>query len=109
MPVDTSPDSDFAHAVYRWLAEVPEGQVTSYGQLARLAGYPRHARFVGRLMARLPASSRLPWWRVVRSDGSLACGRRQEERLQEEGVVLLKGRISFGRNGFLGSESFLRH
>jgi alkylated DNA nucleotide flippase Atl1 len=33
----------------------------------------------------------LPWWRVVRADGSLAAGERQRERLEAEGVPFLPG------------------
>ena len=100
MPVDISAQGDFAHAVYQWLAAVPAGQVVSYGQLAQLAGYPRHARFVGRLMAHLPSDSRLPWWRVVRSDGTLACGRRQQDLLVSEGVPVLGEKVNLRRHGF---------
>ena len=48
MSVDIAPDSEFATAVYQWVASVPEGKVASYGRIARLAGFPRHARFVGK-------------------------------------------------------------
>lgn len=101
MAVDVSCEGDFAHAVYQWLAAVPAGQVVSYGQLARYAGFPRHARFVGRLMKNLPTGSRLPWWRVVRGDGHLACGRRQQQRLEEEGVVFLNDKVNLARFGFV--------
>lgn len=95
MAVDISPNGEFAQAVYIWLANVPPGKVTTYGQLARLAGYPRHARFVGRLMTKLPTGSRLPWWRVVRSDGLLAGPNqdKQKQYLQEENVAILHGKV----------------
>lgn len=92
--VDTSPESEFARAIYQWLLAVPAGQVVSYGQLAQLAGFPRHSRFVGRLMARLPGASRLPWWRVVRSDGGLTQGDRQRDLLLAEGVALLGDKVA---------------
>lgn len=96
MAVDTSAEGEFTLAVYQWLASVPAGKVVSYGQLARLAGFPRHARFVGRLMSHLPDDSRLPWWRVVTSDGRLIClsGDEQVTRLVEEGVAILNGKVS---------------
>lgn len=102
MAVDTSPQGEFAQAVYAWLMAVPKGQVTTYGQLARLAGYPRHARFVGRLMANLPQGSQLPWWRVVRSDGALV-GEQiplQKERLQAEGILVTARGIRLKTYGF---------
>ena len=36
----------------------------------------------------------LPWWRVVRSDGTLALGERQAKRLRAEGVEVLGSRVA---------------
>lgn len=100
MPVNTSADGEFALAVYQCLSMVPAGQVTTYKQLATLAGFPRHARFVGRLMAGLPDQSRLPWWRVVRSDGDITQGERQKALLLDEGVVVLGNKVVLHQSGF---------
>ena len=64
-------NQEFTDAVYQIVGAIPAGCVASYGQVARQAGYPRHARFVGRLMSRLPDGSALPWHRVIRGDGVL--------------------------------------
>ena len=101
MPVAIHPDSEFAHAVYAAVAAIPAGRVASYGDIARQAGFPRHARFVGRLMGQLPEGSSLPWWRVLRSDGRIALSgdnaRRQREILENEQVVLVGGRVDLRR------------
>jgi methylated-DNA-protein-cysteine methyltransferase-like protein len=73
-------------SVYARLRTVPPGRVVSYGDLC--PGAPRHA---GRLLARAPAG--LPWWRVVRADGSLARGEEQLRRLAAEGTPLRDGRV----------------
>ena len=52
-------------ALYLTLAQVPEGKVVSYGQLAELAGLGRAARWVGRTLSQLPGDSKLPWHRVL--------------------------------------------
>jgi alkylated DNA nucleotide flippase Atl1 len=39
----------------------------------------------------------VPWWRVVRADGSLAKGARQAARLREEGVVVRRNRVDLAR------------
>ena len=100
----TDNQSEFAQAVYTLVANVPHGHVASYGQIARLAGFPRHARFVGRLMSKLPDGSQLPWWRILRSDGALgltgADAERQRVRLEQEGVSVLGGRVSLRRFGW---------
>lgn len=62
----------------------------SYGQVARLSGYPRHARMVSKAMSR--SVEPLPWHRVVKSDLTLAFVvdsdnyRRQKCLLEKEGA-----------------------
>ena len=70
---------------------VPEGLVTTYGDLT--PGAPRHA---GRVLSELEADD-VPWWRVVRADGSLAKGERQAARLRAEGVPFRGARVDLGR------------
>jgi methylated-DNA-protein-cysteine methyltransferase-like protein len=70
---------------------VPAGRVATYGLVAREAGLPRHARFVGRVLRDLGPAQDLPWWRVIRSDGRLpACSApaEQRRRLRAEGVAV---------------------
>jgi len=71
--------------------DVGRGQVVSYGEVARRAGYPRAARAVGNVLAN---SLGLPWWRVVRANGELAAhgGEEQARRLRREGVAVRDGR-----------------
>jgi methylated-DNA-protein-cysteine methyltransferase related protein len=98
MPVDSSPEGEFAQLVYQWVGAIPTGHVASYGQIARLCGFPKHARFVGRLMSQLPPDTKLPWWRVLRSDGFIALPvsgeAEQVRRLEAEQVVVLAGRVN---------------
>lgn len=76
---------------------VPKGCVTTYGQVAREAGLPRHARFVGRVLRDLGPDQDLPWWRVIRSDGRLpdcSSPAEQRRRLKAEGVTVARdGRV----------------
>ena len=44
-------NDDFAYAVLSAVAEIPEGKVATYGQIARLIGYPKNARLVARSLA----------------------------------------------------------
>ncbi len=70
----------------------------SYGQVARLAGYPRHARMVSKAMAR--SAQALPWHRVVKSDLRLAFAKgseayeKQKSLLIKEGIEFVNGKIS---------------
>ena len=69
----------------------------SYGQVARIAGYPRHARMVSKAMSR--SADSLPWYRVIKSDRTLAfevdseAYNKQKELLEKEGVRFIAGRV----------------
>jgi len=81
----------FDPRVWEVVANIPAGQVMTYGEIARAAGFPRYSRMVGASMGRCPDA--LPWFRVVRSDRTLAfeCGsesyREQSQLLKQEGVL----------------------
>ena len=51
------------------LMALDEGEVTTYGDIASVAGYPRNARLVGRILATTDID--VPWWRVVNAEGRL--------------------------------------
>jgi alkylated DNA nucleotide flippase Atl1 len=63
---------------------IPEGFVRTYGDVS--PGAPRAAG-----QALRAAGTDVPWWRVVRADGSLAAGEDQRRRLVREGVPFLPG------------------
>ena len=88
--------------VFSVVARIPEGRVASYGQIARLAGMPSHARLVGRILSQLPGNTRLPWHRVVNGQGRITNPRalRQQGRLEDEGIVVINGRISLHHYGW---------
>ena len=98
-------------ALYLVLAQVPAGKVVSYGQLARLAGLGRAARWVGRTLAQLPDDSRLPWHRVVSASGRLSlpaatpAGAEQRARLRTEGLILVGDRVDMRRHGWHPTEN----
>lgn len=85
--------------IWQVVAAIPRGRVTTYGQVALLAGMPRHARLVGRTLSNLPKGSRLPWHRVL--NASLRISPRgddrgmgeQRRRLEGEGVSFVGPRV----------------
>ena len=78
--------------IYAVVARVPRGRVATYGQVAVLAGLPRHARLVGYALHALPEGSELPWQRVINSRGEVSPRAMpgwdgyQRHLLEEEGV-----------------------
>jgi len=93
-------------AVYLALAQIPKGKVITYGNLAKLAGMPNGARLAGRLMCGLPEGSKLPWHRVVNSQGKLSMPvdsdgyREQKRRLIKEGVEFVNEKIKLKIYGY---------
>ncbi len=77
---------------------IAPGQVLGYGEVARRAGLPGRARLVAKLLA-TNDDPRLPWHRVLRSDGRIAfpAGSKgfheQVRRLEAEGVPVISGRV----------------
>jgi methylated-DNA-protein-cysteine methyltransferase related protein len=78
-------------AVDRAVRSIPKGQTASYARVALMSGKPGAARAVVQALHRLEG---LPWWRVLRSDGSLApqVAVEQARRLAREGVKLVRGK-----------------
>ena len=75
-----------AEEILRRVRSVPEGHVTTYGDLS-----PGAPRFAGTVLARCDED--VPWHRIVRADGSLAQGERQRRLLAAEGVPLNGERV----------------
>lgn len=107
-----SSGSDFdrwVRNVWQVVEDIPAGHVLTYGEVARLAGMRRAARRVGQAMRRAPRNRKLPWHRVVNAQGRISFPadsqgyRRQKQRLQEEGVVFIDGRIDLERYGYRGA------
>ncbi|MCC6099859.1 MGMT family protein [Parafannyhessea umbonata] len=98
-------DDGFFQRAYDIVRQVPEGRVTTYGQVARMMGEPRKARYVGFAMHSSPGmKGGVPCHRVVFADGSLAPGfafggpEKQRRMLEAEGVGFLpSGKVDMSR------------
>jgi methylated-DNA-protein-cysteine methyltransferase related protein len=80
-------NEDRAAEVLRRVRSVPEGFVTTYGDLC-----PGAPRFAGAVLAGCEEPD-VPWQRIVRADGSLAKGARQRRLLESEGVPFTGERV----------------
>ena len=93
-------------AIYLALAQIPKGNVITYGDLAKLAGIPNGARLAGKLMGGLPRGSKLPWHRVINSQGKFSMPiesegyREQKRRLMKEGIEVVNEKISLKIYGY---------
>ena len=58
--------------VWAAVKQIPRGKVATYGQIAALAGMPRHARQAGYALAATPANKKIPWHRVINAQGKIS-------------------------------------
>ncbi len=82
----------FTQKVLQIIQGIPEGKVLSYGRVAALAGNPRGARQVSRILHSMSGKHELPWHRVVNSTGKISLPRGrgyelQRALLESEGVL----------------------
>jgi len=91
-------------AIWRVVAALPKGQVTTYGAIAERAGLGRSARQVGYALRIASPDLQLPWHRVVGAGGRLSLPREGEayqqqcRRLSAEGVVVKNGRVRLAQS-----------
>jgi methylated-DNA-protein-cysteine methyltransferase related protein len=87
--------------VLRCIRGLPAGKVSSYGAVAKAAGWAGAARQVVRILQQVPG---LPWHRVVGSGGAIKlCGESAAEqrfRLRMEGVTFRGARVDMKRHEF---------
>ncbi|HEX2169170.1 MAG TPA: MGMT family protein [Nitrososphaera sp.] len=79
-----------ANDVYDIVAQIPEGKVTTYGDIARALGHPGASRAIGKILNRNPNPVTTPCHRVIKSDGKLGgyvFGTiKKKELLKKEGL-----------------------
>lgn len=99
--------SPYQQAILRLLAEVPQGKVTTYGDLAKELSKrdsnwsPKASRAVGTTMKNNPCGPQIPCHRVIKSDGGIGNFRGGEKgavkekarMLRDEGVLIVNGKI----------------
>jgi methylated-DNA-protein-cysteine methyltransferase-like protein len=84
--------TEWQKKVERTVRAIPKGKTAGYALVATMAGRPGGARAVVRA---LHALTDVPWWRVVRSDGTVAEAVQVEQSraLKKEGVVVVNGKV----------------
>jgi len=86
--------------IWETVADIPQGCVANYGQIAEVAGIPRGARQVGYALRHAPEELSLPWHRVITANGKIAFDadspafKKQRKRLGREGVAVINGKVN---------------
>ena len=105
MSADGGPDERTRRIIDVVMA-LGEGEVTTYGDIADVAGYPRNARLVGRILR--TTDDDVPWWRVVGAGGHLKAHdpALQSALLRAEGAVVHDRRVVDAPTGRFAREPF---
>ena len=108
--MDKSPTADLYQRIYKLVKKIPMGQVATYGQIAKMVGNcgPRQ---VGYAMSHTPASQKIPWHRVINSQGRVSVRKEGSEDplqiklLKKEGILFSKtGKIDFAEYAWFGPD-----
>ena len=96
VPIEQNPALE---AMWHVVCAIPRGQVSTYGAVARAAGFPGRARMAGLALKVAPEELNVPWHRVVGAGGRIVFPksshhhREQARRLRAEGVLVKEGRV----------------
>lgn len=90
-------------AILTTLASIPPGKVSSYGEIAKRAGYPGMARYVAMILKQLPEDTRIPWHRVVNHKARSSFA--QDSPLYRKQISLLKAEgVNFSKNNTISKQ-----
>ena len=100
MSVMQTSSKELAQLILQVVALIPYGKVATYGQIAKMAGLPKHARLVGRVLQQVEDKP-LPWHRVINSQGKISLSKLDAQgdnlqiiKLQAENIVVNAGKIN---------------
>lgn len=91
--------SDSYQRIYTVVHMIPKGRVATYGQIAELAGLPRQARLVGYALNVLPKGTRIPWHRVINSQGKISLRSEGEGSDNRQMRLLKREKVKFNQQG----------
>jgi len=98
-------EETFTDRVKSIIKKIPKGRVATYGQIAALAGNPRAARQVVRILHSSSRKDKLPWHRVINAKGGISLKPGQGYELQRS--LLEKEGVAFGLSDIIDFDRFL--
>ncbi|OTG66772.1 MGMT family protein [Acinetobacter silvestris] len=103
-----STSNELKRLILEVIIRIPYGKVASYGQIAQMAGLPKHARLVGYVLKHLETETDIPWHRVINAQGKISLNKLntqgeniQQLKLASEGVYLLNGKVNIKQFGWM--------
>ncbi len=103
--MQTGSGDSFTDEAVRIIKKIPRGKVATYGQIAAMAGSPRGARQVVRLLNTKSRTERLPWHRIINRLGRIALPPGGGFELQRE--LLRREKVIVGAEGQIDLKKYL--
>ena len=104
MTQTSSANQEMTEMILAVVNQIPYAKVATYGQIARLAGLPKHARLVGRVLSHLNADTDIPWYRVINAQAKISVKQLdehgqniQQQKLMQEGICFRGDRVDLKR------------
>lgn len=87
--------------IYFQVRRIPKGKVSTYGQIAALAGAPRSAQVVGWALRTLKPTTKVPWQRVINKAGMISIENMDASKEQQAALLRAEGVEVIEREGNL--------
>ncbi|QOR64785.1 MGMT family protein [Cytobacillus suaedae] len=97
----------FTEKVIEIIKSIPAGRVMTYGQVASVAGSPRAARQVVRILHSMSKKHGLPWHRVINGKGEIAL--QDDESFNEQRMNLEMEGVQIGLHGKIDLTKYQWH
>ena len=104
MTQTSSANQEMTEMILVMVNQIPYAKVATYGQIARLAGLPKHARLVGRVLSHLDSDTNIPWYRVINAQAKISLKQLdehgqniQQQKLMQEGICFRGDRVDLKR------------
>ncbi len=97
----------FTEKVIEIIKSIPAGKVMTYGQIAGVAGSPRAARQVVRILHSMSKKHGLPWHRVINAKGEIAL--QDDESFNEQRINLEMEGVQIGLRGKIDLTKYQWH
>ncbi|UCC91454.1 MAG: methylated-DNA--[protein]-cysteine S-methyltransferase [Candidatus Aenigmatarchaeota archaeon] len=93
---------NFAENVLSLVKQVPRGKVTTYSEIAKIAGKPKASKAIGKVIASNLHLKTVPFHRIVKSSGKVvgSDARKRTSLLRGEGVKIERGKIDLDKHMF---------
>jgi methylated-DNA-protein-cysteine methyltransferase-like protein len=97
----------FTEMAIEIIKNIPAGKVMTYSQIAKLAGSPRGARQVVRILHSMSKKYNLPWHRVINSKGQI--GFKDDELFNVQKLSLQSEGVEFIDESYINLEKYQFH